>query len=151
MKLDPRIVGRIGIALGLAGLLILLCGSAVAHEINLRTIAQIESSGGKFLVGDQGAALGIYQIQSALVQDFNRVNRASLSHRDVMAREVSDRVAHWAFSKYFPIILKQLKKPATTENLLVCWNAGCGALKRKQLPKITQHYLIKYNQLSKGE
>lgn len=132
-------------------LLILLCGSAAAHEIDLARVAQIESSGGKFLVGDHGAAIGRYQIQQGLLSDYNRVEKQSLRHPDMFDDQLSKQVADWAFGKYFPLILKRMKKPATTENLLVCWNAGCGALKRKQLPKVTRHYLIKYNQLNKEQ
>lgn len=133
-------------------LFLILQSTALAHEIDLSRIAQLESSGGKFLVGDCGKSLGKFQIQSALVSDYNRVEKEGVFHRELLFNEeLSERIVNWAFGKYFPIILRQLKKPVTTENLLVCWNAGCGALRRERLPKVTQDYLIKYEKLSKEQ
>lgn len=128
------------------------CQGNVSYKINLPAIAKIESSNNPkaFNKLDHGGlgSRGLFQISDALRRDYNRLNKKSVSPSDLFNPAVNTSIAQWAFTSYFPSILKRLHKPVTVENLIVCQNAGCGALKRKHLPKITISYLKKYKELS---
>lgn len=119
-------------------------------SIDLNAIAQIESSGCKSpCVGDSGKALGSFQLHYPLIQDFNRWNGTSYTHKDALNPITARLIASWAFDTYYPKILRRLKLEPTTDRLIACFNAGCGALKRKSLPLTTQKYLKKYKEITK--
>lgn len=126
--------------------------NAFAEEINLSAVSFIESSNNPraFNKLDHGGlgSRGLFQISDALRRDYNRLNKKSVSPSDLFDPKINTSIAEWAFRSYFPLILKRLHKPVTVENLIVCQNAGCGALKRKNLPKITIGYLKKYRSLA---
>lgn len=114
---------------------------AQSVSIDLSAIQKIESSGGVNLVGDGGKALGAYQIHSALVKDYNRFHpKKKFTHSEMLDTHKAQIVAEWAFDIYFPKILKHIKKPVTQENLLTCWNAGCGNVGKNY----ARNYIKKY-------
>lgn len=118
--------------------------SLYASEINLSAIKAIESSGCADAIGDGGKALGAFQIHKELVIDFNRLNRTNLKHSDVFNPKTAEKIASWAFNTYFPLVLK--KKNPTKEELLTCYNAGCGnALKKRY----AIGYISKYESILK--
>ena len=125
---------------------------AVPDNVNLSIIKSIESGGNPlaFNPKDHGGkgSRGLFQISEGLRADYNRLNKASIRPQELFSPEVNTRIATWAFTSYYPQTLKRIKQPVNTQNLIVCHNAGCGALKRKSLPKITQSYLKKYRRLS---
>lgn len=120
--------------------------------VNLSVISKIESSNNPRALNklDHGGlgSRGLFQISDALRRDYNRLNKKNISSDDLFNPKINTSISEWAFNSYFPSILKRLHKPVSVENLIVCQNAGCGALKRKSLPKITQQYLIKYRSLN---
>lgn len=123
--------------------LVILPNSGSA-QIELDKIAHIESSGNPDAIGDKGNSVGLYQISRGLLRDFNRAHGTDYFHVEMRSPDIAERVANWAFSSYFPAILKGMDKKVTLERLIVCYSAGCGALDRKKLPLITQKYLKKY-------
>lgn len=121
-------------------------------EINLKAIAFIESSNNPRAINklDHGGigSRGLFQISDALRRDYNRLNKKSVSPQDLFIPEINTSIAKWAFDFYYPLILKKtLRLSVTTENLIICHNAGCGALKRSSLNKTTKNYLKKYRSL----
>lgn len=119
-------------------------------RIDLNAISQIESSGNPKAVGDGGKALGQFQLHYPLIQDFNRWNGTQYPHKAALNPITARKIADWSLHTYFPKILRRMGLEPTTDRLIVCFNAGCGALKRKNLPKTTQNYLKKYKGLTYG-
>lgn len=111
--------------------------------INLEALSLVESSGRANAIGDGGKALGLLQIHSALVSDFNRLNRTNLKHKDVLNPVIAKKIANWALHVYFPLILKSkgIKAPSEAQ-ILTCYNMGCGAVLKN---KIATSYVQKYN------
>lgn len=120
-------------------------GKNVSISVDMRKIAYIESSGCKNLVGDNGKALGCYQLHSGVVAEYNQYRKASLKHSDVMNRETGLIVASWYMNKRIPAMLRHYKQPDTLENRLTAYNMGIGAvIKGKRASK----YIDKYNKQS---
>jgi hypothetical protein len=127
----------------------LLSSPLYGSEINLSAISQIESSGRSSAVGDGGKALGLYQLHAGIITDFNRLNGTQYTHKSALNPITARLIASWAFDTYYPKILRRMGIRPTTDSLIVCFNAGCGALRYKNLPKTTQTYLKKYRSLTK--
>jgi hypothetical protein len=121
--------------------------SPCSASVNFEKIQMIESSLNPDAVGDQGRSIGIYQISKGLLQDFCRATGKDYRHVEMRSPDQAQEVAEWAFNSYFPKILKGLGKDITEQNLIVCFNAGCGVLKGK-IPKSTREYLSRYRRLS---
>lgn len=121
------------------------CGNALADypQIDLKALSLVESSGRANAIGDGGKALGLLQIHSALVSDFNRLNRTNLKHKDVLNPVIARDVANWALHVYFPLILKSkgISSPSEAQ-ILTCYNMGCGAVLKG---KVASSYVQKYN------
>lgn len=126
-------------------LLIVRLESCQAEIIRLSAIEQIESSSNPNAIGDQGHSIGLYQISKGLLTDFNTYHKTDWTHVEMRSPDQAEIVALWAFQTYFPTILKRLKKPTTTKNLIVCWSAGCGKVNHP--PLLTKKYLKKYKKL----
>lgn len=128
-------------------------GNALAQNpsVNLEAIRFIESSNNPHALNrrdhDGKGSRGLYQISEGLRLDYNRLNKTSVSSNDLFNPKTNEKIAVWAFTYYYPLLLRKvLKKPITTENLIVCHNAGCGALRKPFLNKTTINYLKKYKQ-----
>ncbi|MBX4189749.1 transglycosylase SLT domain-containing protein [Candidatus Parcubacteria bacterium] len=115
--------------------------------ISLPVIASLESSNRPRVIGDGGRALGLFQLHSGVVSDFNSAHKTSYQHQDALNREIAQKIAHWYLETRIPQILKSKKLPVSTENVLTCWNAGCGRVKNP--PLLTQEYIKKYKKLTR--
>lgn len=124
-------------------ILLLISGTAFG-AVDLDRIATIESSNNPDAIGDMGRSVGLYQISQGLLKDFNKAHKTDYYHVEMRSPDQAERVARWAFSAHFPAILRAMGKKVTTERLIVCWNAGCGALDRERIPPTTRKYLRKY-------
>jgi len=134
-------------------LLLISCQPAFALDWDV--IAKIESSGNWQAVGDNGKSFGLWQINEKTITDYNRnglkSGRKAVLSYDLISGDkrlsLGKQEAVKAFkSENDKMTLKRLGFPITDENLIVCWNAGCGALKyKKGIPKSTQAYIKKYN------
>lgn len=128
-------------------LLLISCQPCFA-EISLDKIAFIESSHNPDALGDyhmgKPRSVGLYQISAGLLADYNKAHKTDYYHVEMRSPDQAEEVADWSFKTYFPRILKSMGKKVTEERLIVCWNAGCGALDYKRLPPTTKKYLRKY-------
>jgi len=104
-------------------------GDFVLEDVEklLFIIAQAESSGGKFLVGDQGRSLGKYQICALIVREYNRVHNTQYRHIDLLNPEVDDMVARWQIQKIISILKEQ--GHYSLAKVIHFWNRGPRALK----------------------
>lgn len=113
-------------------------------SVDMGKIAMIESSGCKNLVGDNGKALGCYQLHAGVIKEYNQFRKASLKHSDVMNRVVGLKVADWYMNKRIPAMLKHFGKADTVENRLTAYNRGIQAvIDGKRAGK----YIAKYNRI----
>lgn len=113
-------------------------------DIDLEIISKIESSNRSFIYGDGGKALGKFQIHAAVVKEFNTYQKKNLTHKNMLNPVEAQEVADWYLHKRIPQILRWLKLPLNNSNILGCWNAGCGNVKKGYMPK---KYLEKYKKL----
>ena len=121
----------------------------VHAEIDLNVIAQIESSGNAAAVGDGGKALGKFQLHQDVVVEYNRFHNTRYSHRIALDSTISSKIAHWYLHKRIPQMLRHFKKPVTTENVLIAYNAGILNAVRGRIPTTTKKYLTKYHNLAR--
>lgn len=132
----------------LLGLLLFCPITAFSAEISLPVIEQIESSGDPSAIGDNGLALGLYQLHKAVIIDFNRANRTSHVHKDALNPKIAHKIADWYLNREIPRLLKHFKLADTTKNRIWAYNAGVGNVKKGRFPAITASYVKKYEKLA---
>lgn len=103
-------------------------GAEMGISIDMGKIAFIESSGCKNLVGDNGKALGCYQLHKGVVAEYNQYKRASYKHKDVMRKDIGFKIANWYMNKRIPAMLRHYKLPDTLENRITAYNMGIKAV-----------------------
>lgn len=126
---------------------LLTLSSCAYASINLATIAKIESSGNPLAIGDNGKALGLYQLHASVVKDYNKANNTNLSHKQMLNASTAYKVANWYLNIKIPSYLRHYGIAVNSDNVLSCYNAGIGSvLKGRKAVK----YIAKYNKLNKG-
>ncbi len=129
----------------IAGAIVLaLSGQALAVEINLEAIKQIESHGVADAVNARSGAVGMYQITPIALRDFNRCTKKSYTSDDLFMFWINREIASWLFEKRIPQILKSKKQAVTERNLLISFNAGHAYVGKRKLPKETLDYIKRY-------
>lgn len=121
-----------------------------SQNINLNAIAKIESGGCKSpCIGDAGRSLGAYQIQKAVIEDWNKEHpRQKKAHSCALEPVCATQIANWYLHIRIPKMLKFKGVKDTLENRLICYNAGISALtKGKKIPKTTLNYIKKYKKI----
>ncbi len=147
--------GREGVVTGLKGAMLVI-GMVVSLscpvmassglKIDLSAIAKIESSGNPLAIGDNGKAIGMYQLHKAVVIDYNKATGSNYRHKDMLDASIANKVANWYFGD-LARMLRYYGKPVTVENVLTAYNIGIGkAVKGCKAVK----YIAKYNRLTKG-
>ena len=137
-----------GLILGLLGtlcLIMLIFASFVhAEEVDMRIIAQIESSGNAKSIGDNGQALGLYQLHKGVIMDYNRITRSDVKFGDRSDPAISKRVAVWYMETEIPRLLRYYGLKTDLNAKLTAWNMGVGAVKQG---KRATGYINKYNRI----
>lgn len=121
--------------------LILFCSNAYAVEINLKAVAWIESSGNPKAVGDNGKALGLYQLHKGVIDDYNKENHVLNTHSDALEPITAHKIAKWYLTIKIPKYLKYYGLKDTLANRLTAYNMGIKAVREKRTAK---KYLKKY-------
>jgi hypothetical protein len=85
------------------------------------------------VVGDNGAAYGIYQIHKVMVEDYNRITGSKASHVDAFDPVFSEQLAYAVLRHYAKYIQSTGITP-TADHLLYIWNGGGGAWRRVHHP-----------------
>lgn len=119
-------------------------GAETGQPVDMGKIAHIESSGCKNLVGDNGKALGCYQLHKGVVAEYNQYKRALYRHDDAMRPDIGLKIANWYMNTRIPAMLKHYGKPDTLENRLTAYNMGIGAVIKG---KRATNYIKKYRGL----
>ena len=125
---------------------------AETQPVDMGKIAHIESSGCKNLVGDNGKALGCYQLHKGVVAEYNQYKRALYRHDDVMRPDIGLKIANWYMNKRLVFLLNKYKIPVNNLTLIASYNWGIGNVKKwyekggkfEDLPITTRKYYKKY-------
>lgn len=112
-----------------------------ASEIDMAAISMIESSGGRFLIGDGGHAHGQYQVSDITIKEYVQMTGRDGTDYDAVAR--------WYIEKRIPQMLRHYgKNPNSIRNILWAYNAGIGNVVKGRVPAVTQEYFKKYERLT---
>lgn len=122
---------------------VFLSAPEIRAEINLKAMALIESSNNPQAVSFLGAKYGrgLHQISEIALKDFNSANPKKYSPDQLFNPAVNTEIANWLLNVRIPQILKANRLPLSEENILTCYNMGCGAVKKN---KRAETYIKKY-------
>lgn len=116
--------------------------------IDLRVIAQIESSNNPKAYNKRTRATGLYQITPICLKDYNQSHKVEYSLIDMYDPKKARIVASWYLGKRIPQMLKHYKQPITIDTILWAYNAGIGLVVKGILPVETQNYIAKYERIT---
>jgi soluble lytic murein transglycosylase-like protein len=117
-------------------------------EIDMDTIAHIESSYNPKAYNKHSGARGMYQITSICLEDYLQYHKdESISLDELFVEEVNERVARWYIEKRIPKLLRHYNKEVNVINILISYNAGISYV-GKQPPRETVNYINKYIELT---
>lgn len=116
-------------------------GVAMAQDVDLRVLAQVESSGIVDAVGDGGKALGLYQLHKEAVSDANRLLGTRYRHTEALDSEKASIMAHAYINRVIPHYLRAYGLRDTVENRLTAYNMGIGAVRHHQT---AERYIARY-------
>lgn len=94
---------------------------------------------------DTLSASKVSQITPVCLADYNARNTPKYRMGEMKEPQKAGRVAEWYLNNRIPALLKHYGYQDTVRNRLIAYNAGVGALKRKNLPSETVAYINKYN------
>lgn len=119
----------------------------LGHLVDLNVIAQIESSGSINAYNKRTGATGLYQITPICLKDYNQFHKDKRSMSEMYDPYFAQMVASWYLNIRIPQLLIHYKLPVTVRNILWAYNAGIGNVVKKRMPKETQDYIVKYENL----
>lgn len=97
----------------------------------LKAVCTVESSGGRFVVGDNGESLGDFQISEAAWLDVNQWRKARglkiYSYRNVFNKQVNRAYAADYLSMLYGELNRKLKRAPTHGELYAAYNMGLGS------------------------
>ena len=127
--------------------LIPACSPAFSRDIDLDTIATIESSNNPLAYNQKSEARGLYQITPICLKEYNNYHIGRMYMvQDLFNPAINKHIAIWYLSERIPQMLRHFKKEVTIRNILISYNAGINyVVKDLPLPKETVDYIDKYN------
>lgn len=136
------------LAIAIVVVVFLTAKSCKAEAVNLKIIAQIESSNNPLAYNHNSQARGLYQITPICLKEYTQMNGYLYSDPDYLFNPVfNTRVADWYLNKRIPQMLRFYKKEVNITNVLIAYNAGIRAVVKGYLPAETKQYILKYNKL----
>ena len=127
-----------------------MCQCVCASElIDLSIIAKIESTNNVLAYNKTSGAVGLYQITSIVLKDYNIINKTNYTKQDLFNPSINKNIALWYINKRIPQILKSKNIPLTKENILIAYNCGHSCI-GKPLKKETSQYILKYSQYERN-
>lgn len=117
--------------------------------LDIHRIFAIESSNNPLAHDKDDDSRGLGQITPGVREDFNKANGTNISPDDLFDPGINAEITHWYANAEIPRILKAFGIEDTDDNRIIAYNAGPGDLRKivegkKELPDITEDYLIKY-------
>lgn len=117
---------------------------ALAEQIDLYRIAQIESSGNPTAYNHRSQAAGLFQITPICLKEYNTFNKTAYTKADLFNPSINRQIADWYLHVRIPQMLKHFKKPITTENILLAYNCGISCVTKGRMPSESSAYIRKY-------
>ena len=115
-------------------------------------IKQIESNGNARAYNSRSGAIGLYQITPVCLKEYNNFNEPDYARADLYDPAINEKIARWYIEVRIPAMLRYYKKPTTTDNILICYNAGISyVVSGKQLPAETKNYILKNHRIERGQ
>lgn len=131
--------------------MMLLCVSCFASEVDMEAIKQIESSGNVMAYNRVSKATGLYQITPIVLTEFNHYKKTSYKQGDLFNPGTNFLIADWYMNKRIPQMFKHFNVKDTVRNRLIAYNAGIVYARNGFAPKETVKYIQKYNKLTEGK
>ena len=114
-------------------------------KIELRKIISIESNGNSKAYNSKSLAKGLCQITPICLKEYNAFHSVKYSGQDLFNAEINIKIAQWYLEIRIPQMLRHFNISVTTENIIICYNAGISYLvKHKRIPEETKRYIAKY-------
>ena len=117
------------------------------YKVNPLKIEIIESNGNSMAISFKDAK-GLMQITSICLEDYNKLNKAKYTQKELFDPIINKKIANWYISKRIPQLLKEHKLRINVQNILICYNGGINICikynKTGKLNSETQNYLNKY-------
>jgi len=135
----------------LIGLFVIGKRFAWCEEVNLDIIAQIESNNNPLAYNRNSGAVGLCQITSVCLSDYNLCNKTCYEITDLLSPKFNLFIAYWYLNKRIPQMLRAKNKPITLDNILWAYNAGIGKVVKGICPKETRNYIKKYQRLARAK
>jgi hypothetical protein len=137
---------------------------AVAAEVDMAIIAQIESGGNTLAYNRHSGARGIWQITPIVLREYNEeahkellgcyengflVQPIAYTKQDLFNPIINKQIAEWYFNR---IKNHYLKNKGSIDDILICYNFGYGNWLKwewgiKRLPQETRKYIKLYKEL----
>lgn len=126
----------------------------LAESVNLAAIAKIESNNNPNAKGDwykgKPRALGLYQLHSEPIIDYNLAHGTNYSHKDALDPLISRKIAVWTLENDIPRRLRQKHLKTSLNSRLQAWNRGVTRMvKKPKVPRKTRRYLRRYSEYVK--
>jgi len=111
------------------------CDIAGAEEIDnlLKTISLAESSGGKFLKGDGGNSIGVYQISNICLKHYNQTHKTKYTKKDLYNEKINRKIARWYLNWLKEQLIKHNK--FSIKRWIFAYNSGLSNALKKPIPK----------------
>ena len=141
-------------AIILAVILTLLCKTCYSQVVDIAKIIQIESSGNPDAYNPISKAIGLCQITSVCLLEWNNYHpNGQYDELDLYNGEINTLIGNWYVNIRIPSMLKYYRIPDTINNRIIAYNFGIGHLRNwyragadyELLPKETKNYIVKYN------
>lgn len=135
--------------LALIFLLIFNSPASAKELIKMKSISLIESSNNFSAFNSRTSARGLYQITPICLKEYNNFHKVKYSEEDLFNAEINTTIASWYINERIPQMLRHYKKPITTRNILISYNAGISYVaKNKKLPEETERYIKRYEKIN---
>jgi hypothetical protein len=113
--------------------------------INMKSIAQIESSNNPLAYNRHSKATGLYQITPIALKDYLQYHKNSdYTLSDMFNPDKAYEVSFWLLNIRIPQLLRHYRQPVTTENILKSYNAGHTYITQNKFYKETENYWRAY-------
>lgn len=117
-------------------------------QISLSAISEIESSNNPIAIGDNGLALGLFQLHNCVITDYNLKHGTLYAHSEALEPRHAKKIANWYLHSQIPKMLVKSHLNANLDNVLTAWNMGIGNVKKG---KVAKNYIKKYRKLIKKQ
>lgn len=126
---------------------VLMAIQASGQGLDMDILAEIESGHDPKAVNRSARvpSYGLYQVAPICLRAYNQAVGTKFTVDDLLDSATNRAIAVWYIEIEIPRILRRYRKPVTTRNLLISYNAGVRYVKTgDKIPAITSRYIDRY-------